>query len=147
MINLQRAQRQTDFWKIQNPDNLGPGAHDKQNASQFNHKRDAPAPFSTTNERELTKELNSHPGPGQYKQKQQKVVPKVQDKMNNAFSTQIARFCPTQPGSGMVKGPSWIDNPEPGTHYKPIKWNELKDQDKTLLKYTQKMNKGLTVTP
>lgn len=55
--------------------------------------------------------------------------------MNNAFITTVARFAPTLPDSGLIKGPSWIDNPEPGTHFKPILWDQLKTNDKTLLKY------------
>ena len=39
------------------------------------------------------------------------------------------------PGSGLVKGPSYVDNPEPGTYYQPINWTELPGTDKTLLKY------------
>ena len=40
-INLQRADRKTEFWKIQNPDAVGPGIYDKENKSQFDHNRDA----------------------------------------------------------------------------------------------------------
>lgn len=41
MINLQRADRKTEFWKIPNADTVGPGIYDKENKSQFNHQRDA----------------------------------------------------------------------------------------------------------
>ena len=33
---------------------------------------------------------NANPGPGQYAQHQEKVVPKVQDKMLNSFSTNVS---------------------------------------------------------
>jgi len=32
-INLQRADRKTEFWKINNPEKVGPGIYDKNNAS------------------------------------------------------------------------------------------------------------------
>ena len=69
MINLQRAQRKMDSWQFNanTPSNVGPGMN-FTNASQFDHKKDAPAPFATTEERTLTKELNANPGPGTYKQ-------------------------------------------------------------------------------
>lgn len=67
--------------------------------------------------------------------------------MHNAFTTKIARFCPTAPGSGMVTGPTYQQSPDPGTHYIAHKWDELKDQDKTLLKYKKKMHKDLAVIP
>jgi hypothetical protein len=76
-----------------------------------------------------------------------KIVPKVQDKMHNAFTTKIARFCPTAPGSGMVTGPTYQQSPDPGTHHVDPKWGELKDQDKTLLKYKKKVHKDLAVIP
>ena len=75
------------------------------------------------------------------------MVPKVEDKMGSSFQTNAARFAPTLPDSGLVKGPSWIDNPEPGAHYKPILWNDLKTNDKTLLKYKQFQHKPQTVIP
>ena len=40
-INLQRADRKTEFWKIQNSPQMGPGIYDKENKSQFDHARDA----------------------------------------------------------------------------------------------------------
>lgn len=53
-INLQRAERKTDFWKAVNPPNVGPGLYDKTNASQFDHKRDASAPFNTGKDRNIS---------------------------------------------------------------------------------------------
>lgn len=41
MINLQRAQRKTEFWKSHYGEKVGPGMYDKQNNSQFNHGKDA----------------------------------------------------------------------------------------------------------
>ena len=40
-INLQRADRKTEFWKINTPGPVGPGVYDKNNKSQFDHARDA----------------------------------------------------------------------------------------------------------
>ena len=82
--------------------------YDNNKKSQFDHKRDAPAPFATTKDRTCTEKMNNNPGAGTYKQKMDKIVPKVSDKMHNSFSTNIARFCPTAPGSGLVQGPSWF---------------------------------------
>jgi len=63
-INLQRANRATSFWKIPTPSNVGPGIYDKGNTSQFDHRRDAPAPFATTKDRVCTDKMNNNPGPG-----------------------------------------------------------------------------------
>lgn len=41
MINLQRADRKTEFWKINTPNQVGPGIYDSINKSQFDHQRDA----------------------------------------------------------------------------------------------------------
>mmetsp|Transcript_9990 Transcript_9990/g.15113 ORF Transcript_9990/g.15113 Transcript_9990/m.15113 type:complete len:199 (+) Transcript_9990:258-854(+) len=67
--------------------------------------------------------------------------------MHNAFTTKIPRFCPTAPGSGMISGPSYLTNPDPGQHHKAPKWNDLKYLDKTLLKYKSKEHKDLRVIP
>ena len=67
--------------------------------------------------------------------------------MHNSFTTKIARFCPTAPGSGLVTGPTYQTSPDPGTHYVAPKWDELKDQDKKLLKYKNKQHKDLAVIP
>ncbi len=40
-INVARDARKTEFWRIPNPPNVGPGMYDKGNASQFDHARDA----------------------------------------------------------------------------------------------------------
>jgi len=40
-----------------------------------------------------------------------------------------------------------MDNPDPGTHYKEIKWNEKKYLDRTLLKYSTKQHNPLAVIP
>ena len=106
-INLQRAERKTEFWRANNPANVGPGIYDTTNASQFDHKRDASAPFHTGKDRTISEQLNSNPGPGIYAAQERKIVPKVQDKMHNAFTTKINRFCPTAPGSGLVTGPTY----------------------------------------
>jgi hypothetical protein len=90
---------------------------------------------------------NSNPGAGQYKQTVDKIVPKVQDKMHNAFATNIARFCPTQPDSGLVTGPTWIKSPEPGVYYKDNYWGNPSNIDKTIQKYTKKMHSDLAVIP
>lgn len=147
MINLQRAERKTEFWKATTPGKVGPGIYDQNNKSQFDHQKDATAPFNTTKDRTVGEALNSNPGPGNYASEVKKIVPKVQDKMHNAFTTKIARFCPTAPGSGMVTGPTYQQSPDPGNYYVAPKWDELKDQDKTLLKYKQKQHKDLAVIP
>jgi hypothetical protein len=46
-----------------------------------------------------------------------------------------------------VQGPSYFDNPDPGAHFKEIKWNEKKYLDKTLLKYKEKEHKDPKVIP
>ena len=66
MINLQRADRKTEFWQEKTPGNVGPGIYDKTNKSQFDHRKDAPAPFHTTKDRHVGEALNSNPGPGNY---------------------------------------------------------------------------------
>ena len=116
-INLQRAERKTEFWKLVTPNKVGPGIYDTNNQSQFDHKRDAPAPFCTTKDRVISEAMNANPGPGNYAGDHKKIVPKVQDKMHNAFTTKIARFCPTAPGSGLITGPTYQQSPDPGTHY------------------------------
>lgn len=40
-INVSRDPRRTEFWKINTPGNVGPGIYNKENPSQFDHKRDA----------------------------------------------------------------------------------------------------------
>ena len=40
-----------------------------------------------------------------------------------------------------------MDNPDPGTNYKEIKWNEKKYLDKTLTKYRTKIHNPLAVIP
>jgi hypothetical protein len=36
-INLQRADRKTEFWKVPTPASVGPGIYYQNNASQFDH--------------------------------------------------------------------------------------------------------------
>lgn len=67
--------------------------------------------------------------------------------MYNAFTTQISRFCPTQPGSGLVTGPTYLDAPEPGTYYVAPNWREPRDIDKRLIKYKSKEHKSLKIIP
>jgi len=50
----------------------------------------SPAPFNGSNDRVCTKELNNFPGAGSYASREKKIVPKVQDKMNNAFTTKVS---------------------------------------------------------
>lgn len=76
--------------------------------------------------------MNANPGPGAYASKERKIVPKVHDKMHNSFTTKIPRFCPTAPGSGLVGGPSYQHDPDPGHYYSEKKWNDLKYLDKTI---------------
>ena len=40
-----------------------------------------------------------------------------------------------------------MTNPDPGTNYKEIKWNEKKYLDKTLIKYQNKTHNPLAVIP
>jgi hypothetical protein len=40
-INLQRADRKTEFWKIPDLPNIGPRFYEKENKLQFNNSRDA----------------------------------------------------------------------------------------------------------
>jgi hypothetical protein len=40
-INLQRADRQTEFWKDHYGEKVGPGMYGKFEQTQFQHKRDA----------------------------------------------------------------------------------------------------------
>lgn len=47
----------------------------------------------------------------------------------------------------MVKGPSYLENPEPGTYYKPVNWLEPKNTDKTLAKYKSATHKEVAVIP
>ena len=67
--------------------------------------------------------------------------------MHNAFTTNIARFCPTAPGSGLVKGPSWLESPEPGTYYNAVKWNDVPYLEKTIRKYNKKIHKDQVTVP
>ena len=65
---------------------------------------------------------NEHPGPGTYAADKIKVVGTVKDMMSNSFSTKINRFCPTAPGSGLTKPPTYMTNPGPGTHFNSLKF-------------------------
>jgi len=47
------------------------------------------APFHSTKDRKVGEALNAFPGPGDYAQRVTKIVPKVQDKMHNAFTTKV----------------------------------------------------------
>ncbi len=67
--------------------------------------------------------------------------------MNNNFTTKVARFCPTAPGSGMVSGPTYLQTPDPGHNYKEVKWNDVTYLDKTLNKYKKHAHKNLAVIP
>lgn len=40
MINLQRAERKTEFWKSHYGDKVGPGMYNKNAKSQFNKQND-----------------------------------------------------------------------------------------------------------
>ena len=40
-INLQRADRKTEWFKMNTPGQVGPGIYDKGNKSQFDHMSDA----------------------------------------------------------------------------------------------------------
>ena len=60
---------------------------------------------------------------------------------------QIQRFCPTAPGSGLVTGPTYQKDPDPGHYYSEKKWNDLKYLDKTIQKYRSKEHKDLAVVP
>ena len=60
---------------------------------------------------------------------------------------QIQRFCPTAPGSGLVTGPTYQKDPDPGHYYSEKKWNDLKYLDKTIQKYKSKEHKDLAVVP
>jgi len=67
--------------------------------------------------------------------------------MHNAFTTKVARFCPTAPGSGLVQGPTYQKDPDPGAYHKDKKWNERTNLDKTLLKYKKQEHADLAVIP
>lgn len=67
--------------------------------------------------------------------------------MSNSFTTKIPRFCPTAPGSGLVAGPTYLHDPDPGHYYEAPKWNDLKSIDKTLLKYKSQEHKAHAVIP
>ena len=106
----------------------------------------SPAPFDTTAERMPVKPATA-PGPGTYEPAKQRVVPNVNEKPNNSFVTKAPRFVPKMPGSGMVKGPSYLENPEPGHYYTAVDWTALPSTDKTLLKYMSQMHKNQAVIP
>lgn len=40
-----------------------------------------------------------------------------------------------------------MHDPDPGHYYKPPKWNELKNLDKTLLKYKSAEHKEVAIVP
>lgn len=67
--------------------------------------------------------------------------------MHNAFTTKVARFCPTAPGSGLVTGPTYQTSPDPGYNYQPPDWEKQQYLDKTLKKYKGKEHKNLAVIP
>ena len=48
-----------------------------------------PAPFNTTKDRTVGEALNANPGSGAYASQERKIVPKVQDKMHNSFTTKV----------------------------------------------------------
>jgi len=47
-INVSRDPRRTEFWQEKTPAAVGPGVYYRENPSQFDHKRDASAPFHST---------------------------------------------------------------------------------------------------
>ena len=65
----------------------------------------------------------------------------------NSFDTKIQRFCPTAPGSGLVKGPTYLTNPEPGQYDVNPKWDKQQYLDKTLSKYKTAEHKEHAVIP
>ena len=60
---------------------------------------------------------------------------------------QIARFCPTAPGAGLVQGPTYLHDPDPGHYYEALKWDKLKSIDKTYLKYKAREHRDHAVVP
>ena len=89
-INLTRDKKRTtdDFWKHNLPSNIGPGSID-MGRSQFEKKKDAPAAFDTSVEKNVLK-VKPVPGPGTYSHSAERVVPKVDEKSNNAFVTKVS---------------------------------------------------------
>lgn len=70
--------------------------------------------------------------------------------MSNSFTTKIHRFCPTAPGSGLVQGPTYLHDPDPGHYHKAPKWGEFSDMrscDKTYLKYKSQEHRDHAVIP
>lgn len=86
---------------------------------------------------------NEHPGPGTYAADKIKVVGTVKDMMSNSFSTKINRFCPTAPGSGLTKPPTYMTNPGPGTHFNSLKFMGHRSQlDQSRDKYGSRKHKS-----
>lgn len=106
------------------------------------------APFNSILEREKAYRMNENPGPGTYASEQVKVVRTIEDKEQNAFQTRTDRFCPTQPGSGMTKAPTYVENPGPGTHFQSLKFQgHAKSTDAKRALYGSKTHKDLAVVP
>jgi hypothetical protein len=86
-------------------------------ALDFNQLLNSVAPFNSILERDKAYRQNENPGPGTYASEKITDIKNLDDKLNNSFQTKIARFCPTAPGSSIYKGPTYIENPGPGTHF------------------------------
>ena len=83
-------------------------------------------------------------GPGTYATSKQ---PKVDNRESNNFSTKIARFCPTAPGSTPFHPPSNVTNPGPGTYVKEKDWTEPTNMEKIQEKYASKKHKDQVNKP
>jgi hypothetical protein len=73
-------------------------------------------------ERSKAYKYNDNPGPGTYAADPLKIIETTADKPYNSFTTKVARFCPTAPGSGLTKFPTYVDNPAPGAHCNSLKF-------------------------
>lgn len=67
--------------------------------------------------------------------------------MHNFFTTNIPRFAPTLPGSGLVQGPSWKDNPDPGYNFKEKRWDDPGYLQNTIKRYNKHVHKKQSLIP
>lgn len=99
-------------------------------------------------DRNKAQKHNDNPGPGTYAADQVKILETTADKPNNAFISKVARFCPTAPGSGLTKNPTYVENPDPGAYCHTLKFQGYpKSTDAKRTLYGSKTHHDIVVVP
>lgn len=149
-FNIQRSNRQTEFWKDPTPKVVAPGTYDpkfdKNNGGIIG--QGATAPFNTIKERDTHDRQKDNPGPGFYKTDGKLMENRVSSaNPNNAFVTKVSRFAPNAPGSTVFKTATSFFNPGPGTYFKKVEWDKKPLLLETQEKYKKKQHKSMIAPP